>query len=72
MQRSFSTHALWDLDGSKTSCEPILIPSTLISRSFPCLCNVAGSIAIVHSSLQSALACPGSYTSRLFRLLRAA
>ena len=54
MQRPFSAHAVWDLDGSKTSCEPVLIPSTFISRSFPCLCNVAGGAAVVHSALRCA------------------
>ena len=54
MQRSLSTHAVWDLDGSKTSCEPVLIPSTLISGRLPCLCNVAGGIAVVHSALRCA------------------
>ena len=54
MQRSFSAHAVWDLDGSKTSCEPVLIPSTLISGRLPCLCNVAGGIAVVHSALRCA------------------
>ena len=54
MQQSFSAHTFWDLDGSKTSCEPVLIPSTLISGSFPCLCDVAGGVAVVHSALRCA------------------